>query len=123
MALKHLNALCYLGPMVKWVAALALAFTFSAAVPAQPIRILPPGGKLGVLGGQRYAFPLVQIGNDVLRLSPGALVYDQNNRTIVHAALPGNAAVLYVQDAVGEVSRMYVLRPEELEGIRRARER
>jgi hypothetical protein len=109
--------------MARWIAALGLAFVLATAVSAQPIRILPAGGKLGNLAGGGQAFPLVQIGGEVLRLSAGAVIYDQNNRTIVHAALPEHATVLYTQDRGGEVSRIYILRPDELERIRSARER
>ena len=123
MALKLLIALCYRDRMAQWLAAAVLAFAFATAVPAQPIRMLPAGGKVGELAGGKQAFPLVQIGGEVMRLSAGAVIFDQNNRTIVHAALPENGTVLYVQDAAGAISRIYLLRPDELERIRRRQER
>ena len=82
-----------------------------------------PAGKLGELTGRQHAFPLVQIGSEVLRLAPGALIYDENNRTILHGALPESASVLYAQDPGGTVSRIYLLRPNELERLRRESKR
>ena len=125
MALKQSVALCYREPMTmgRWLAALVLAFALAAPAYAQmPARMLP-AGKLGDLTGRQHAFPLVQIGSEVLRLSPGALIYDENNRTIVHGNLPQAAAVLYVREPSGDISRMYILRPGELESLRRAEKR
>jgi hypothetical protein len=119
MALKQSMALCY-REWMRWFLALALACAVAAH--AQPGRLLP-AGKLGELNGGGQAFPLVRIGSEVLRLSPGALVYDQSNRTIVHGNLPESANVLYVQEPGGDVSRMYILRPDELERLRREAKR
>jgi len=84
-------------------------------------RQLPANGKLGELVGQNQPFPLLQINDKVVRLAPGGRIYDQNNRTILHTFLPERAYVLFVEDMNGDVSRIYVLRPDELEQIQRAR--
>ncbi len=104
----------------SWLAALALAFAFATPAYTQMPGRLLPAGKLGELAGRQHAFPLVQIGGEVLRLSPGALIYDENNRTVVHGNLPQSASVLYVREPSGDVSRIYILRPGELEALRRA---
>jgi len=96
------------------IAGLALSFALAAPGHAQLQRLLPANGKLGELSGQQHSYPLVQINKEVLRLAPGALIYDQNNRTILHNYLPDYAVVLYVRDSRGEVSRIIILRPEEL---------
>ena len=119
MALKSLIALCYREPMGRWLVALAFGFAIATAAHAQLVRQLPANGKLGELAGGQHAFPQTQIGGKVVRLTPGALIYDQNNRTILHNALPERADVFYVQEASGEVSRIYILRPEELELVKR----
>jgi hypothetical protein len=106
--------------MGKWVVALALALAFATPAYTQMPGRLLPAGKLGDLAGRQHAFPLVQIGDEVLRLSPGALIYDENNRTILHRYLPQSGTVLYVREPSGEVSRIYILRPVELESLRRA---
>ena len=98
-----------------WI--LALAAAVATATHAQTFRQLPANGKLGETG-QQQPFPLVQINNQVARLAPGGRILDENNRSIVHGALPLGAAVLFVQDMNGDISRIYILRADELEQIR-----
>ena len=123
MALKHFIALWYREPMGRWLVALGFALAVAASAHAQLARPLPANGKLGELVGGQHAFPLVQIEGKVARLTAGALLYDQNNRTIVHGALPERAQVLFVQEPSGDVSRIYVLRPEEVELVKRKLQR
>jgi hypothetical protein len=104
--------------MGRWLLALALVFAVAAHSQAQVARQLPANGKLGDLVGGKHVFPLVQIGGKVARLTPGARIWDQDNRTIVHGALPERAPVLFVQEPNGDVSRIYILRPEELELVK-----
>lgn len=87
---------------------------------AQIARQLPVNGKLGQLVAQQHPFPLVQINHQVLRLAPGGRIYDQHNRTILHAFLPEHAHVLFVQDVNGDIARLYLLLPEELAQLERA---
>lgn len=98
-----------------------LALTLALALPAhaQMTRILPANGKLGVTGEQRV-LPAVQIDQQVLRLAPGGRITDQNNRTIVHDQLPVQTVVLYTLDNQGDISRIFILTPEELARIRQA---
>ncbi len=98
----------------------AIALSLALAVPgyAQLPRAFPANGKLGVLTGQQLPLPMVQIDKAVLRLAPGARISDQNNRYIVHNALPTGALVLYVLNSSGDISRIIILRPEEVERIR-----
>ena len=93
----------------------------SLAAEAQHVqqRPLPPKASRGTLG-EPQMFPAVKIGNRTLRLSPGARIYDQSNRTIVHAQLPPGAQVLYTSDAAGDIQRMYVLTEEELLRLKQA---
>ena len=99
---------------------MALAFALAATGYAQLQRQFPANGKLGELTGQQQPFPLLQIGDKVLRLAPGGRIIDENNRTILHVYLPKQAHVLYVEDMNGDVSRVYLLRPDELEQLQRA---
>jgi len=107
--------------MRRWIWTLALAAAWVATGHAQFSRQLPAGGKLGELVGQQQPFPLLQINKQVVRLAPGGRIYDQNNRTILHTLLPESATVLFVQDMNGDISHVYILRPEELEQLQRAR--
>jgi len=59
----------------------------------------------------------------VLRLAPGGLIYDRDNRTIVHGALPPEATILYNLDRAGDVSRIIILRPEEELALQQAGKR
>jgi len=100
-----------------WILALAAAVV--TASHAQVFRQLPANGKLGELtGGQQQPFPLLQIDNSVVRLAPGGRIYDVNNRIIMHGTLPPSATVLFVLDMNGQVSRVYILREDELQQIR-----
>jgi hypothetical protein len=98
-----------------WVVALTMGFAASSH--AQLARPLPPNGKLGALAATQ-PYPLLQIDSSTLRLAPGGVIFDEHNRTIVHSYLPPQAYVLYVQDTNGDVSRVYLLRPEELEQLK-----
>ena len=86
----------------------------SGALEAQSLqlRFLPEKGERGRLG-EAQALPLVKIGSRVLRLAPGGLIFDQSNRTIVHASLPPGADVLYTRDQNGDIQRMYILTAQE----------
>jgi hypothetical protein len=102
-----------------WVLAAALAF--AAASQAQLQRFLPPEGQYGELNGQQQQpLPLVQIDKKILRLAPGGRIYDQHNRTIVHGSLPDAASILYVQDMNGDIARLWILLPGEIERVKPA---
>ena len=75
-------------------------------------RFLPPQGERGRLGASQ-PLPYVQIGNRVLRLAPGGLIYDAQNRSMVHASLPPSADVLYTKDERGDIQRLYILSQQE----------
>jgi hypothetical protein len=92
----------------------ALALAFAASAHAQLPRQFPPGAKLAEMVGQKQPFPLVELGDKVYRLAPGGRVIDEHNRIILHSYLPQHAHVLYVLDANGDVSRVFILRPDEL---------
>ena len=107
--------------MRRWIWTLTLTMASVVTGHAQLSRQLPADGKLGELVGQQRPFPLLQINNQIVRLAPGGLIYDQHNRTILHTFLPERATVLFVQDMNGDISRVYILRPAELEQLLRAR--
>jgi hypothetical protein len=100
-----------------------LALLIASASFAQLSRPLPAAGKLGELAGRQHPFPLLQINNKVVRLAPGGLIYDRQNRTILHNQLPEYSPVLFVEDRKGEIARVYLLRPDELERLERTLKR
>ena len=83
-------------------------------------RLLPANAKHGALTGERQPYPLVEINNKVLRMAPGGVIVDQNNRFILHGALPDSADLLYVLDPRGDVSRIVILTAEEEARIEQA---
>ena len=100
--------------MRKAVWAGVLVFLIASASFAQLARLLPANGKLGEMVGQQHPFPLLEIDNKVVRLAPGGVIYDQQNRAILHNQLPPSSPVLYVADSKGEIMRLYLLRPDEV---------
>ncbi len=76
------------------------------------MRFLPADAELGRTGDSQ-PLPLVRIGNRQLRLAPGGIIFDQHNRSIVHAHLPVNADILYTRNQGGDIQRLYILTDQE----------
>jgi hypothetical protein len=88
-------------------------------VHAQLQRNLPANGAIGVVTGDpNLPLPVVRIDSRLFRLAPGGIIVDQNNRTVVHAQIPRQAAAYVVFDANGDIQRMFLLTPEELQRLR-----
>ena len=90
------------------VASLLLAGTSYAQM-----RTLPANVKRATVGSQPYALPYVELNSKLVRLAPGGVIYDLNNRTIVHGALPPGADVAFTTDMHGDIARIYILTPHE----------
>jgi hypothetical protein len=108
--------------MRNLIIGLAVAFALAAPGYAQVQRLMPANAKHGVTGEPR-PYPLVEINSKVLRLAPGGVIVDQNNRFILHSALPPTADVLYVPDPRGDVSRIVILTAEEQTRLEQAAQR
>jgi len=109
--------------MLKGLWAGLVVLAIATASHAQVARSLPANGKLGELVGQQHPFPMIQINNKVVRLAPGAQIFNQENRTILHNQLPQYAPVLFVADNGGQILRIYLLRPDELARLERTLKR
>lgn len=109
--------------MRNLIIGLALGFALAAPAYAQVQRLMPANAKHGALTGELHPYPLVEINHKVLRLAPGGVIVDQNNRFILHGALPASADVMYVLDPRGEVSRIVILTAEELTRLEQAGQR
>ena len=83
------------------------------------LRTLPAKAKRATL--QAYQNPFVFLGNEQLRLAPGAVIYDTNNRTIVPLSLPAPADVVFTIDQTGAVTRIYLLTPQEIQQLNQSR--
>jgi hypothetical protein len=83
-----------------------------AGISSAQLRTLPANAKRATTG-QQQALPYIDIGGKVARLAPGGVIYDQNNRSIVHSALPPGTDVAFTVDMNGDVARIYILTPVE----------
>ena len=97
------------------IVAAALA-TFAAHA---QLRTFPPNAKRATVGQQQYPLPYIDLAGKQAKLSPGATIYDQDNRSIVHGALPRGADVVFTTDMHGDVARIYVLTPLERQQLDR----
>ena len=77
------------------------------------LRTLPANAKRATVGQQSYPLPFINLGGTKVKLAPGGVIYDQNNRTILHEALPPGADVAFVIDMNGDIGRVYILTPQE----------
>jgi hypothetical protein len=94
-----------------FISLLVACLLFPGAGYAQ-LRTLPANAKRATVG-QPQVLPYVELGGKVVRLAPGGVIYDQNNRTIVHGALPADTDVVFTTDMHGDVARIYILTPQE----------
>lgn len=78
---------------------------------AHSARQLPADAHFGQITGFQY--PLVAFGSRVLRMGPGARIYNQQNLIIVPAAMPHRAAVLFKLDFQGQISGIWLLTAQE----------
>jgi hypothetical protein len=92
-------------------ATLALVLGTSAWAQQQRPVALPANASYGELKSFRY--PQAQIDKKILRVAPGARVYDVNNLSVTHNMVPDQASVLYRLDINGHLSHMWLLRPDE----------
>jgi hypothetical protein len=95
--------------LVVSTAAALLAVGFAHA----QLRTLPANAKVTTVGQQQYPLPYISLGGVVVKLAPGGVIYDENNRSIVHGALPPGADVAFVPDMNGDIGRIYILTPQE----------
>lgn len=105
--------------MKSILAVLVLGLALVAPCYGQANRLLPKNAQRGTLGARQPA-PLVDIDGNVLRLTPGARIVDQNNRSIVQGRLPSGADILYRKNRNGQVSQIFILTPREEARLDRA---
>ncbi len=79
-------------------------------------RTLPQGAKIGRTGNPQ-PLPMVMIDGNLLKLAPGGVIYDENNRTILHSQLPAGVRVAYSFELGGDILRIYILSASELAPI------
>lgn len=95
----------------------ALGFGASAGVAtAQPIRQIPAEARFGEFEILQY--PEASIDDKTLRLGAGARIHDSRNMIVLPSTVTGKHAVLYQLDPAGQLSRIWILAPEELEAAK-----
>jgi hypothetical protein len=83
-----------------------------AATLAAADRNFPSGSKRGELNSAE--FPYVQIGKDVIKLAPGAKIYDDKNQLVMPTRLPQKAPIRYsIEASTGLVLSIWLLSPDE----------
>ena len=82
--------------------------------------MLPANAKRGVTG-EAAPLPTVVINRAAIKLAPGGIIFDENNRTILHQSLPRNADVLFQLDMNGDIQRIYILTPDERKRLDQAK--
>lgn len=117
-----LNAMRLASRSGRIVQALLAAVVLTAAsLPAwSQLRTIPPTGKRATLAG--YENPFVVLSGEKVRLAPGAVIFDTNNRMILPGYIPaGRTDVVYTTDQTGQVMRIYILTPQEIQRLNETR--
>ncbi len=89
-----------------------IAVLISSAFAYAQFRTLPANARHAVTGEQ-LAMPYVTLNGKQAKLAPGAVIYDENNRSILQGNLPPHLHVVFNADMNGDVSRIYVLSATE----------
>ncbi|TAK92480.1 MAG: hypothetical protein EPO06_01360 [Burkholderiaceae bacterium] len=100
----------------KFLAILALSLLSSVITPAvaQQFRRIPPNLPTVQITGISY--PQVKLGDRVYRLAPGALIYSEQNSTLVSNQVTVGAVAKVWFNAQGEVQTLWILTPQERAG-------
>ncbi len=99
--------------ITKWLALPLAALLMLATIAHAQLRTLPAAGKRATIGQQQYPLPYIDLGGAKVKLAPGGIIFDENNRTIVHNALPPGSNVVFTTDVNGDIGRIYILTPQE----------
>lgn len=99
-------------PLAAILAASSLSVMFAGSAFAGLPRMIPPEAKKVkmVFAGDGS----VAVGDKLFKLSPGAQIRDPENRLQLQGAVRGEYRVRAVVDANGQVSRVWILTPEEI---------
>ncbi len=93
------------------VAALLVSLALAAGAAHAQNRPIPADAKRGEI--RHLQEMLVAINGERMRLAPGAQIRDATNLIVLPTALPRDALVKYLRDAQGDVTRVWILTPQE----------
>ena len=92
---------------------MCVTLLISSLVDAQ--RQLPQDAKY--VKRAEFNYPFVKLGKQLLRLSVGSRIYNEQNLIIMPTTAPATADVVYKPDLNGEISQIWILTPEESKAI------
>jgi hypothetical protein len=95
---------------IRLVCAALLALAAASAAQAQ-LRTIPDEARRARL--THLQGMTVQIDGKQAQLAMGAQIRDGNNRIVVPSAVPPGVLVKYMPDLQGQVSRIWILTPQE----------
>ncbi len=93
------------------VCLLFLSVMGASSVWAQ-LRTLPQNAQFARVGAPQ-PLPVIELNDKMVRLAPGGIITDANNRSILHGALPPGVRVAYTVEPSGNISRIYILTAQE----------
>lgn len=91
---------------------LTVAGSIVATSALAQLRTLPQNAKFARTGDAQ-PLPFVKLNGKIVKLAPGGVIYNENNRSIVHSALPPGARVAFTLDLSGDIGRIYILTAQE----------
>ena len=97
--------------LAVFIACNALGPATSAFAQPLPDRPIPADAKRARM--EPGNSPEVVINGKVMRLAPGARIFDQNNRIVVPASLDSGHTVKYIVDQAGQIQTVWILTPDE----------
>jgi hypothetical protein len=89
----------------------ALVLSLAAITAAAQFRTITPEAKRGVMS--HVEVMTVLLNGAQVQLAPGAQIRDDKNMAIIPVAIPPGVLVKYLLDAQGQVSRVWILSPQE----------
>lgn len=90
---------------------LFLVFVLAAGVAQAQFRTIAPEAKRGVM--RHVEGMTVEINGKRAQLAAGAQIRDGRNMVVVPAAVPADVVVKYLLDGQGQLSRVWILSPQE----------
>ncbi|MEO7728467.1 MAG: hypothetical protein ABIS45_14525 [Burkholderiales bacterium] len=103
---------CQFASARRLLVVLVASLMLCAGIAQAQLRTLPVNAKRATVG-QHAPLPFVYLSGNRMKLAPGGVIYDLNNRSILHEALPPGEDVAYTLDISGDVARIYILTPQE----------
>ena len=88
-----------------------LFFALASSAAQAQFRTITPEAKRGVMSHVQGM--TVELDGKQAQLAPGAQIRDDRNMMIVPVALPPGVVVKYLLDDLGQVSRVWILSPQE----------